>query len=256
MTGVTIGVGHVHLPLAALAADCVRQMCGIEVIILTDKEFKESGLRHPAALKLKIFDLVKDDQLFYFDADWFCVNQWPLNRVEIDGSLLACRDFVLVDDWPNQYWDTHSGNVSGMDFCYNTDLDFRNERWDYIQDIQNFAPLTLLYYDWINTGLFIANRAKHNELFKIALNNYLTFPGNHPKYYEQPAINLAIQECGTKVGYLDRKKNILVASRGQWPNTITGLHVKLKRHPEFIRQVQEKKIVNAEHIRKYFIFRV
>lgn len=252
MTGITIGVGEVYSQMAQLAADCVRQMCDLEVIVLTEREFKESGLYHPAALKLKIFELAANDQLFYFDADWFCVAKWPLNTFIGGKDLFACRDFILTDDWPDQYSNMTDLGPGNNTISYNTKMNFENCRMDYIREIQEFMFIKMHYSNWVNTGLFIANRAQHEVMFGKALEYYLTFPGHHTEYYEQPAMNLAIDQTATNVTYLERQMNMLVARRMQWPCNVTGLHVKLKRHPDFIKKVLEKKITNSNDVRNYF----
>ncbi len=67
MIAVTMGFGEPFGRLAALAARAVREMTGLETVVLDGTHFAASGLPHPHHLKLRIFDHVDDDAVLYFD---------------------------------------------------------------------------------------------------------------------------------------------------------------------------------------------
>jgi hypothetical protein len=77
--------------------------------------------------------------------------------------------------------------------------------------------------------------------------------GHHPEYYEQPAMNKALEGLNTQVNYLNRKYNTLVASRNTWPGYLIGLHVKTNRHPDFIAKVISGKITSTAQVKDHFI---
>ena len=56
MTGVTIGVGEPFCKMALLSARCLKEQTGLDSVILNSDMFLQSGLKHPAALRLKMFD--------------------------------------------------------------------------------------------------------------------------------------------------------------------------------------------------------
>ena len=102
MIAITIGINPLYKALANLSAQCLQDMTGLEVFILGERELKQSGLAHPASLKLKAFDFVDDDNILYFDADWFCTNNWNPTIFSNSKLITACNDFVLTVDFPKQ----------------------------------------------------------------------------------------------------------------------------------------------------------
>src|SRR5438270_686014 len=69
MIAVTIGIGEAYKKLAEHAAQAVHEMTGLKTLILDDQHFTRSGLPHPHHLKLRLFDLVNDDTIMFFDSD-------------------------------------------------------------------------------------------------------------------------------------------------------------------------------------------
>ena len=252
MIGVTIGINRIYNSLAKLSTQCFKEMTGLDSIILGEKELKKSGLSHPASLKLMAFDFVGDDNIVYFDADWFCVKNWNPTTFSGEKSIIACNDFVLNIDFPKQYqdYDIHNFNNYHLNNLASHALpEIRNE---YIKEIEAFSRIKLKYGKWINTGLWIANKKYHNEWLKKSLEFYISGVGHHPEYYEQPAMNLAIEKLGIEVNYLSRKYNTLVATRRKWPTYLNGLHVKVKHHQEFISKISNSEIKTTRQVQDYF----
>ncbi|MDB5358562.1 MAG: ADP-heptose:LPS heptosyltransferase-like protein [Phycisphaerales bacterium] len=88
---VTIGVGRFE-KLARLAAAEMRELTGLKTVVLGAKELKESGLESPLFLKFRIFDLIKAENVFYFDADVVCLERWDPAAYFGDPALIAVRD--------------------------------------------------------------------------------------------------------------------------------------------------------------------
>jgi hypothetical protein len=252
MVGVTIGINTIHEVLAKLSAYCFSEMTGLEVIILGEKELQKSGLSHPASLKLKAFDFVNDDNILYFDADWFCTQNWNPKIFENMKSITACNDFVLNIDWPNQY---HKYDFVKFNDYHLDNLAFHpitESRSDYINEIRTFSKILLEYGKWINTGFWIANREYHKDWLDKSMEYYTNSIGHHLEYYEQPAMNLAIEELGIKVNYLNRNYNTLVATREKWPPYLVGLHVKVKHNKKFLSKVLSGEIKTTKQVQDFF----
>ena len=182
MIGITIGINPIYEALAKLAAKCFQEMTGLDVLVLGERELMQSGLTHPASLKLKIFDFVKDDNIIYFDADWFCTQNW--NPIIYSGSksIIACNDFVLNIDFPKQYpdYDFHKfDNYHLNNLALRPITDIRN---DYINEIKEFSGIKMGFAKWINTGLWIANKKHHQEWLNKSLEYYIDSVGHHPQY--------------------------------------------------------------------------
>ena len=254
MIGVTIGINTTYKPLAKLAAKCFQEMTGLEVVILGESELKQSGLTHPASLKLKAFDFVHDNNIIYFDADWFCTKNWDPTTFSNSKLITACNDFVLKIDFPKQYPEYNSRNFDDYhlnNLAYHPINEIRN---DYVNEIKEFSGLKLEYGKWINTGLWIANRQHHQKWLNKSLEYYIGSIGHHPEYFEQPAMNKAIESLEIKINYLGRKYNTLVASEKQWSNCLVGMHVKLKHHKDFIDRIINNQIQTSKQVKEYFLY--
>lgn len=249
MIGVTIGINPIYEALAILSARCLKETTGLETLVLKEKDLLKSGFAHPAALKLILFDLVKDDDVLYFDADWFSIQNWNPLKFQNTGLLTACNDFILETDWPNQY------SNNNLEFCNESfdNYSMQNIRKEYVDEIHKFSGVRTHCLNWINTGLWIANRNSHRKWLMKSLDYYKKGIGHHSDYYEQPAMNKAIEDCNIKVHYLKRKYNTLVATRCEWPSSIIGLHVKIKHHDIFIEKVLNEKINSLQQVRQHFI---
>lgn len=254
MVGVTIGVNQLYESMARLAAHCFQEMTGLECIVLGESDFIKSGLHHPAALKLKLFDLIEDESVIYFDADWFCMKPCSFKSFIEAVPVVACNDFILTDDWPSQY----SSTVASKDFYYPGDIRSSNckanIRNDYISEVANFSKLSKHCTEWINTGFFIINKKNHEPWLATSLDHYVSGMGHHSQYFEQPAMNKALEQLGLDVQYLGREYNTLIASRTRWPSSIIGLHLKLKHHKDFVQQVLKNNITSIKQVSEYFLY--
>jgi hypothetical protein len=249
MIGITIAIGETFQNLARVSSKCVEEMLNIKTIILTEKDFDKNELKHPTALKLKIFDLIEDENILYFDADWFCVNEWDVSNFQNKSELIICRDFTTQNDFPQQYLTEGKCNL----FNYEKEVLKTEIRLDYINDILQFIDLNKEPIQWVNTGMWIANRTNHQDFLKLSLEYYLNVYGHHNQYYEQPVMNKAIEHLKLPLIYLERKYNILVAGRLNWPTDAVGLHVKIKRYSEFLDKIKRYEITNRDTVYKYFI---
>ncbi len=252
MIGVTIGISPIYEALAKLSAKCFKEMTGLEVVVLGERELNQSGLAHPASLKLKAFDFVAEDNILYFDADWFCTKIWNPTTFSNSKLITACNDFVLNIDFPKQYPEYH---MRKFDDYHLNNLAFHPTseiRTDYINEIKKFSGIELEFGKWINTGLWIANKMHHQQWLNKSLEYYLGSVGHHPEYYEQPAMNKAIEELELEINYLSRKYNTLIVSKKKWLDSLVGLHVKLKHHQNFIDRIISNEIQTSKQVNEYF----
>ncbi len=249
--GVTVGVGDVHERLARLSSACFTRHTGVPTVILGPQEMQESGETHPAALRLWLFKYVRATRVVYFDADWFCLQKWDLPNCSDAHELMACRDFILKDEWPKQRYDFNSREFTvAPSGC--SPIGDELIRADYVREVSVFANLRRPCWGWINTGLMVMDRTHHEPLLQRARTLYHGVVGHHDTYYEQPAIAKALEELGTPVRLLARCFNVLAASEAVWPAAVVGLHVKVKRHDDFIAAVRDGTIDTPEAVRKYF----
>lgn len=252
MIAVTIGVGPLYEALALLSARCINETTGLEAVVLKESDLRESGLLHPAALKLKIFEFIQSENILYFDADWFSVNSWNPNSYKDKKSIIACHDFVLLDDWPEQYMNINFDDYEEY-FC-DPVLPFVNRelRFDYIDEIERFNSTIDTFAGWINTGFWIANKKNHECWLLESLRQYNGSIGHHPQYYEQPAMNKVISQDNLKIEYLGRKYNVLVSTRKIWPSFLIGLHVKVKHNKDFVGNVIKGKISTLSQVQEFY----
>ncbi len=92
MIAVTIGIGESYAKLASYAAQAMQKMTGLETVILDDRLFTASGFQYSHQLKLRIFDLVDDDSILYFDSDIVCLNPWNPKRFARADALVAVAE--------------------------------------------------------------------------------------------------------------------------------------------------------------------
>ena len=255
MIGVTIGIGETHYKLALAAAKCLKKRTGLNTYIVTDKDFSKSGLSHPAAMKFKIFELCKYENILYYDADWFCLNNWDPVKFCNSANIIACHDFVLEKDWPNQKYKMDSVEFNGSQrniFIKNIE---GKPRLNYIHEVKSFIDLNLHYKKWINTGMFIVNKNNHEEWLKVGESIYLKPNNHHLKYFEQPSLLKSLQLLKLNVNYLPRKFNILVFEEIKWNPNIVALHLKIKYLPKLINYIQHNNVndISIEYIENMFI---
>lgn len=98
MIGVTIGVGKWR-QMAELAAAAAHKHTGLAVRVLGDSEWERYRDQYdsPAFLKLHLFDLVDDDDVFYFDADAIHINAWNPRQFAGCEALTAVIDPYIGD---------------------------------------------------------------------------------------------------------------------------------------------------------------
>lgn len=250
--GVTVGVGLLHAKLAKLAATCFTTHTGLPVAVLGPDELAHSGLVHPAALRLRAFDYVDADVVVYFDSDWLCLNPWSPALYARNRAFIACRDFILQSEWPEQRYDYGSSafKADGAHEGFPIDGPVRD---DYISQVAMFAGLNTGSHRWINTGLFIAHRQEHESVLSHAVALYGISVGHHPEYYEQPALNKAIEATNTRLLFLSRKHNVLAAYERIWDRSVIGLHAKMKRHGTFIAKLNTGQLTTAAAVRHHFL---
>jgi lipopolysaccharide biosynthesis glycosyltransferase len=220
-------------------------------VILGEKEFLDSRVGHPAALRLRLFDYVAADRVIYFDADWLCVSDWVPPSPENGSEIVGCRDFILQSEWPHQRYMFDSDEFLACP--PELGLDAAALRHDYIETIRNFARLTIPCSRWLNTGFLILNRFEHEALFDKALSLYQGSVGHHPEYFEQPALMKAIDEMSVPIHLLPRRFNVLAAYERKWPASVVGLHIKPKRHPKFLAEISSSSVLSTFDIQRYFI---
>src|SRR5947208_16815504 len=92
MIAVTIGIGEYYKRLAIRASEAVRNMTALETVILDDTHFVSSGLPYPHLLKLRVFDVVDDDKVMFFDSDMVCLNVWNPQRFARRDAIVAVAE--------------------------------------------------------------------------------------------------------------------------------------------------------------------
>jgi hypothetical protein len=233
MIGITIGVGDLYKKVAETSAEFLKQHTGLNSIIIDSEQFMESKLSHPAALKLKLFDFTNEENILYFDADWFLVNNWDPTIFQNNKNIIACHDFVLNRDYPDQNPDFYSIEFNGIDGRNHITCLNGEPRVNYINDIAKFTGLNMHYSKWINTGMFIVNRTNHLKWLKLSEENYTSEIGHHEKYFEQPSMMKAMEKLMLTVDFLPRKYNVLLFRKTKFPNNVIGLHIKISKTNEF-----------------------
>jgi hypothetical protein len=252
IVGVTVGVGAPYDQLASMAALCFTKHTGLPAVVLGAEEFTGSQIAHPAALRLRLFDYVDADRVVYFDADWLCLRDWAPTAIAELSEVVACRDFILADEWPRQHYQFDSkgfleepDDVPLEDTC---DI----VRHDYINEVRQFGAISLPISKWINTGMLILTREHHSTWLRTALELYLGPVGHHTVYYEQPALVKAIELLDLPIRLLPRRFNVLAAYETKWPGSVVGLHIKVKRHHEFIANLAAGLVSRPDHVQAYF----
>jgi ADP-heptose:LPS heptosyltransferase len=166
---VTIGTGPFE-SMAPLAAREVRALTGLETVVLGAKEFAASGLSHPSLLKFRIFDLIRADNVLYFDADMVCLERWDPRRYFGDRAIIAVRERML---------DT-----------------IRQEASDWGMPAE----------EYFNAGMFIASAAHHRPWLRLAESLY---PAGGLTLFDQSPLNAARHRLGVPIRMLDRRYNWL-----------------------------------------------
>lgn len=180
MLGVTIGVGEYYGQLAKLAAQAMEEKTGLKTVVLGDEHFISSGLPAPHHLKLRMFDLVNEDSIVYFDADMACLKSWS-------PDLFAnCEAVVAVAE---------SARPLHV---------FTARDWGIPAE------------EYFNAGLMILNRQHHQNWLRETEHFVLTdtkFKEYDP--LDQAALNITRHRMGVKLHLLDRRYNWIGYGNGR-----------------------------------------
>jgi hypothetical protein len=207
MTGVTIGTGE-FVALAEQAAQSFRDTTGLPCVVLGDSQYNVSGLAYPHHMKYKMFDLVDDDVLIYFDADLWWMRNWdPVTMIEgHEGKLMVVRDLIKA---PHIVKDSE---------LFNLDLS-----------------------DYFNSGLMVLHRDPHVLLMNLArsifdriISDPRLGPKERSKFKDQTSLNLAVQMADFPVHFLDRRYNF-VQEAEMWMRKgfpIIGAHKPRRKLPK------------------------
>ena len=168
MVAVTIGVGE-YRALAERAAGSIRQMTGLDTIILDDAHFASSGYKLSHFLKLKLFDLVRAEWILYFDADIVSLAPWNPRIFAERNALIAVAD--------------RPGPIS-IPEC---------RLWGF--------PVS----EYFNAGFLILNRDLHSR-WLVATDEFAKSQPPMP-FPEQSPMNIMRHRLGLKIDLLDRRYN-------------------------------------------------
>jgi len=142
--------------------------------------------RHPSYTRLWLWDLIGDewDAVLYFDADTYCCRPWDPTALEL-GPFHAVLDFasVQVDRECRAY---------GLDAAR-----------------------------YFNAGVFVAARALR-PVFELA-QRIVASPDYRSPYWEQSALNAAVQRSGVELRLLPREYNA-ICRPGRVPENAVILH--------------------------------
>jgi lipopolysaccharide biosynthesis glycosyltransferase len=166
MIGVTIGVGERFEGLARLAAASVEKHTGLSTRVLTEAQ------DDPCFLKLKMFDLVDEDDIFYFDADTRMLRPWCVT------DCAGQEEFLAVADLPSFFVKLECHQCGLPDEGY------------------------------FNTGMMILNRRHHQRVMAEAEAIFQAEPFR-TFYHEQTYINLACHRLGAGVRLLPEAYNYI-----------------------------------------------
>ena len=154
MLAVTIGVGPEGDELAPMAAKLVEKNLGLETRILNADHYRRSGCDHICFLKLDLFDLFPDvENILYFDADLMFIRPWEPMRFVDRAEFIGVRD-INYASWIRS----------------------------------DCAAHRIPSNDYINAGLFIANRTHHTTMFELAKQ---LAPNRQGELYDQTVLNWA-----------------------------------------------------------------
>ena len=181
MIAVTIGTGEYYTKLANYAAGAIEKMTGLKTVILGDEHFAASGLPFSHHLKLRLFELVEDDEIMFFDSDMVCLNPWDPRRLAKPDALVAVAERL------------HPMVIRAC------------RDWD--------IPL----HEYFNAGLMIFNRKSHEEWLRETERFVQANPGVPPyDPYDQTPLNITRHRLGLKLELLDRRYNWVGFGTGEF----------------------------------------
>ena len=181
MIAVTIGTGEYYSKLAHYAARTLGKMTGLKTVVLGDEHFAASGLPYSHHLKLRIFDLVDDDEILFFDSDMVCLNPWNPQRLAKPDALVAVAERL------------HPMVIRA------------SKDWE--------IPI----HEYFNAGLMIFNRKCHLEWLRETERFVMTNPGI-PDYdpFDQTPLNITRHRLGLGLELLDRRYNWVGFGTGEF----------------------------------------
>lgn len=144
-------------------------MTGLEVLLIDDGMTEHLDYPHPGMVKFHIFDFASQDDVLYFDSDMVMLRPW-------DPTVYAgSADFVAVGD---QFIDLYP---------YDRDVPWTH---------------------YVNTGLFIANRAHHAPVLDLA--RTILREADPPLIMgDQSALNRALHQSATPMRLLGEDFNYM-----------------------------------------------
>lgn len=171
MIGVMLGLGS-YRNTARLSASRAEHMTGLEFTVIEQPPRGFPAHEFPGYVKLALFDLVDADRVLYLDADTVVLRRWDL-------AALSDRDeFICVRD---QFIDLYPASDVGI-------------------------PRSRYF----NSGMFIANRESHEQLFDHASRLWRSGTSSPPTM-DQSALNYAVQALRVPVHFLPEEFNYLRA---------------------------------------------
>ena len=181
MIAVTIGTGEYYSKLAHYAARTLGKMTGLKTVVLGDEHFAASGLPYSHHLKLRIFDLVDDDEILFFDSDMVCLNPWNPQRLAKPDALVAVAERL------------HPMVIRA------------SRDWE--------IPI----HEYFNAGLMIFNRKCHLEWLRETERFVMANPGI-PDYdpFDQTPLNITRHRLGLGLELLDRRYNWVGFGTGEF----------------------------------------
>lgn len=142
-------------------------MTGLEVLVIDDGMTGHLHYPHPGMVKFHLFDFASADSVLYFDADMVMLRPWDPTAYSESGDFLAVAD-QFIDLYPYE----------------------RDVAWN----------------QYVNSGLFIANRDNHAPVLELARRIWLDADPPFPMG-DQSAINRAIHDRGQSVRLLGEEYN-------------------------------------------------
>lgn len=249
MIAVTIARNEPYEMIAKVSTRCLEESTGIKPLIISEAPFESLAATHPAAWRMWLCEIFPNEDILYFDADWFCLNDWKPSSENRKNTFIACRDFLVGGDWPDQNGDFE---LFEGESTWTEPPQTARIRQDYIAEVSAFAKIVYDPEFWFNSGLMIFNSCSIHEFMQYAQALYKNDVGHHSDYFEQPSLVKAASDMQANIAYLPRKYNVLAAGRTVWPRNIIGLHVKNRRNQEFLSLIESGGINCRNDVRRYF----
>jgi lipopolysaccharide biosynthesis glycosyltransferase len=171
MIGVMLGLGS-YRDTARLSASRAERMTGLEFTVIEQPPKNFPPDEFPGYVKLALFDLVDAERVLYLDADTVVLRHWDLAALSDRDEFICVRD-QFIGLYPE------------------SDVDIPRSRY-------------------FNSGMFIANRKSHEQLFDLASRLWRSRTLSPPTA-DQSALNYAVQALRAPVHFLPEEFNYLRA---------------------------------------------